>query len=586
MMTLGGEYVSSALVQFRQRETALGRTVRGAQRHGHGRPVLRQAGIGGRQHREANRRLGALRYRACAIDPPLLVHHRKQVIRSVCGFGRPEEQQPVRPQGEVEELQDLPLYRAFQIDQHVSTRDQVQVRERRIAQQTVRREQDALAHRLADGIVRAFPGEITLQESGRHIVGDGQRIRSRARPADGRHVDIGGKHLDGPGRGRRLARLGQQDRNGIRFLARGAAGHPHPHLVVIAQLAVEQRRNHFPLEKLEGFAIPEELRDPDQHVAQQCAGLVRRCSQEIPVRRQVALAIELHAPLDATEHRGALVEAEVMPRAHTQMHQDFGQRTFPVRPGRLPALLPFVVFKHRILRLDALDVLPQIHEPLRHRGRRQYDIDPAGVDGGARHLRMLGVVRRLGQRQAADFADPAHSDGAIGSGAGQHDADGSPLVCIGEGAEEMIDREGPPKGIRLFQDPETAIGHLKVGARRHHINVILLKRCRGTDFADRHGRGTLNQGHDLAFEVRRQVKHHDEGHAHLFRGMLEQRLQGPEAAGGGSEANDREMQRTLYHARRISHLLLLEFFPRHDSSHPRLVAAAGRGTRRHNRGSL
>jgi hypothetical protein len=83
-------------------------------------------------------------------------------------------------------------------------------------------------------------------------------------------VDVGGEHLEG----RRMRHLGglvgQQHRQRIRFLAGGAGGHPDPHLVA-RLLVLEQFRNDVALDRLEGFAVAEEVGHADQHVVEQGA---------------------------------------------------------------------------------------------------------------------------------------------------------------------------------------------------------------------------------------------------------------------------------------------------------------------------
>ncbi|WP_249201059.1 hypothetical protein [Burkholderia cenocepacia] len=47
---------------------------------------------------------------------------------------------------------------------------------------------------------------------------------------------------------------------------------------------------------------------------------------------------------------------------------------------------------------DAARTRPEIEQPLRHVGRRQHDIDARHGNRVPRHLRMLGVVRCLRER--------------------------------------------------------------------------------------------------------------------------------------------------------------------------------------------
>jgi hypothetical protein len=72
----------------------------------------------------------------------------------------------------------------------------------------------------------------------------------------------------------------------------------------------------------------------------------------------------------------------------------------------------------------------------------QNEIDQAGIDSAARHAVVLGLGRILGDRESAVLLDSPESDYAVGADAGQQYRDRVLAVCIGQGAEEQIDRGG------------------------------------------------------------------------------------------------------------------------------------------------
>lgn len=335
---------------------------------------------------------------AGAVNPALLVHDGKQIVRRVGRFRGAEEQVAVRTQREMKQLEDLPLHRPLQIDQHVAARDQVEMRERRIAQQAVRGEQNALAHRLGDHVMCAVPREIPLQQRGGHVARDRKRVGAGARADDRRLIDIGREYLDGLARHRGLARPRQQQRDRVRLFPGRASGYPHAHLL-LAGFRREQRADHFLFEEIERFAIAEELGHADQHVRQQRVCFLRRGTQEIPVREEIALAVDLHAPFDTPQHGRPLVQPEIVAGAYPQVHQNVGKRPLRI-VDRRPIDVVQRLREFDALLLDAARIRPEFEQPLRHVGRRQHDIDARHGNRVLRHLRILGVIRCLRKRDA------------------------------------------------------------------------------------------------------------------------------------------------------------------------------------------
>lgn len=94
--------------------------------------------------------------------------------------------------------------------------------------------------------------------------------------------------------------FGEEDRDRIGFLARGAARDPDPDLVERA-LVEEQPRDDLCLERYERILIAEEVRDADQEVAQQLGQLLRMLAKVLVVAVERRAVSDLHAAADSPE---------------------------------------------------------------------------------------------------------------------------------------------------------------------------------------------------------------------------------------------------------------------------------------------
>ncbi len=86
--------------------------------------------------------------------------------------------------------------------------------------------------------------------------------------------------------------------------------------------ALDDRAQRLVLQRVEGFRVAKKIGHPDQHVAQQGLGLLGLALQQSAIGRQVAQAVHLQSPLEAAQHGGALVVAEVMAGARAQAWRD------------------------------------------------------------------------------------------------------------------------------------------------------------------------------------------------------------------------------------------------------------------------
>ena len=170
---------------------------------------------------------------------------------------------------------------------------------------------------------------------------------------------------------------------------------------------------------------------------------------------------------------------EVVPGLRAQDGDDFMQRVFRlfVRGRR-------GVRRQRGIRvidrrqMDVARIAAQFDQLLRHLGHRQHKIDNAGADRRLRHALVFGVIRRLHQRQATLFLEPGQSDGAVGAGAREHDADRAFTVGVGQRAEKQVDRDMLAARALEIGHAQASVLHRQVLFRRYHINVIFLDRRR------------------------------------------------------------------------------------------------------------
>ena len=204
----------------------------------------------------------------------------------------------------MEQLEHALLEPALEVDEEVPARDEVEVRERRVLEQAVRREQDRLAEPLGHAVAPGRPPEKAPQPLGAHVGLDGLGVDPGPADGDGPLAEVGGEHLD-PGRGgQRRGVLGEQDGDRVRLLAGRAPGHPHADLVV-EPLPLEQGGDDRRLEDLERVGVAEKVGDGDEEVVEQLARLARRLPEVREVAAGRAGADDVHPPGEPPEDRRA-----------------------------------------------------------------------------------------------------------------------------------------------------------------------------------------------------------------------------------------------------------------------------------------
>ena len=477
----------------------------------------------------------AVKIRLAPVQLGFPVLDGKHLDKFAHAFGSAEEQPAARFQRVVEQGHELFLKVGTQIDQQVAATDQVKLGERRVLEHILLGKHQHVADALVNAVGTAvgLGGEKARQAFRREVGGDAGRIQSGAGSGDRPAVDVGGEHLhrvvllDG------LHMLLQQDRNGIGFLAGGAAGRPDAHRGA-GRLVVKELWNHLFLQHLEGLRIAEEIGHADQHVAKQRLHLTRRLLQVLDVAVDLVDLVHRHAPLDAAVDRAWLVLREVVAGLGAQQDENFLQRALD--PGRRDG---------GGLTGQAEGVRGVGDQLGRHFGRRQCVVHQAGGDGAARHAFELGGFRVLRHHHAALALDRAHALRAVAAGAGQHDADGTLALVLCERAKEKVDRQALAARGGRFQQLQRAVQERHVAVGRDDVGAVGCYRHAVLDLEHLHAGIAADQVGEDALVVGGQVLDQHKGHAGfgVDRHAGEERLKGRQAAGRGTDADNRKRTR-------------------------------------------
>ena len=145
----------------------------------------------------------------------------------------------------------------------------------------------------------------------------------------------------------------------------------------------------------------------------------------------------------------------------------------------------------------------------------QDEIDHACVDGASGHGVVLGLGLLLGHDQAAGGLDLLESEGAVGAGAREDDANGLVRFILGQGAEEGVDgqvhadvRRGLDEVQDSVQDGDVLLGRTEVYCARLDLHAVL-------DILDGKLGMLLYQGPHHACAIRGPVLNHDESHVQI-----------------------------------------------------------------------
>jgi len=163
----------------------------------------------------------------------------------------------------------------------------------------------------------------------------GGRVDTAPGERDGVRVQVGGDQAHCKPLQLVAQRLGDQDRQGVRFLAGGAAGRPQPQLVPMRACVGDQLRQRVVAQFVEEGSVAEELGHVDQEGTDEPAVLRGMAVQVGAIGREGAHAGGGDAPLQAAQDRGRLVlgEVETLSRPYLGQH---GRQRLLLRRGALP----------------------------------------------------------------------------------------------------------------------------------------------------------------------------------------------------------------------------------------------------------
>jgi hypothetical protein len=446
----------------------------------------------------------------------------------------------------VEQLQQVAVHVAVQVDQQVAAADQVEPRKRRLLQQVVAGEQHVVAQGLAHLVLLGFAREITLQLQRWDRLGDGGRIQAGARDLDRMLVDVGSEDLPAAaaGRGGGFVNgfagigIGQQHGQGVGFFAAGTGGHPGARWRASGR---HQSGQNQALQRIEGFAVAVKAGHPDQQVLAQGLHFDGIAAQQLVIAGQVGHPTHLQAPLQAAQQRRPPVMREIMAGALAQHRQHIAQRHVGIRAK---------VERNAVERMAVRGLAPQqardvaqFGQLARYLGGGKHEIRHARGDGRTRHAAVLGIAGQLRDGHAAHFLDAGQPGGAVSSHARQHDADRVFAVHLGQGAQEDVGRDRPdpaqPAAVE-FVEHQVAVLHAQTAVGRNHIHMVGQDRGGVSDLHHRHRGGALQHPVGRARLVGGQVQDYHQRHAGVGLHVFQQRHQGLVTAGRGADTDHRK----------------------------------------------
>jgi hypothetical protein len=345
----------------------------------------------------------------------------------------------------------------------------------------------------------------------------------------------------------------------VRLLARRAARHPYAQGIPVGLL--DQRTDDLLAQRLPGVRVAEKRRDGDQEVVEERLHLSGVLPQQGQVPLEPDAVVELHAPRQATEDRGALVAAEVVPGPRPEHLENAPQRDLVV-------LVDLGLREHPTdLGIHFLLLPCKLREPLRELSHGQHDVGDVGGDDCTRHALVRRFARILYQHDAARFLDGLRADGAVGAAA-REDHRESVAVAPRERAEEHVDRGPLPARLLESGSADGGIADLQLAIRGDDVYGVLLQLelLIVPDFDDVH-RGVAREDRcELAFVMRGEVQHHDVGESEVVRQDVEEDPERFDAARGSSDADHRHPRRRhfscflLFPGSRLAlHPLILDF---------------------------
>ena len=161
--------------------------------------------------------------------------------RAVSGtFAGAEEEDPARLQPEVEQRQHFLLGAGLEVDEQVAAGDQVELGERGVLEDVVRREHHHLAQLLRHLVHIALAGEVARQPLRAHVGKAGLRVQGGAGEFQRGAVHVGREDLDRDILPQSVKALADKDGHRVGLFPGGAPGHPDAKLLLLLRCLLEQ----------------------------------------------------------------------------------------------------------------------------------------------------------------------------------------------------------------------------------------------------------------------------------------------------------------------------------------------------------
>ena len=260
------------------------------------------------------------------IEPPveagLAVQGGEEVDGGADGLRAAQKQDPFGVEGIVKEGHQFFLQLRGQVDQEVAAAQDIELGEGGVHDDVLHGEDRHLPDIFGEAVAVLFFDEEPSEPLGRHIRGDVGRKDPLAGLVDGFTVEVGGEDLEGEASPvlHPVEGLFEDDRQGVRLLPRGAAGHPGPeHL---AGGTVREEREDDLFQVLPRRRIAEEARHADQELLEEELEFLGIRLEKPHILADPLDLVDAHAPLDPAVDGALLVQGKVVARLGPEEDDD------------------------------------------------------------------------------------------------------------------------------------------------------------------------------------------------------------------------------------------------------------------------
>jgi len=316
----------------------------------------------------------------------------------------------------------------------------------------------------------------------------------------------------------------------IDFFAGTASHAPYPDRNTGLRLRDDLR--HDPLtERVERFGVTEKIRDVDQNILCQSlnfCGVVLQQSQ-ILIHVPGFDRRHRHAPLNPALQGAVLVEREVIGAVRTQEFDDLRQEVRAVFGRRFA-----VPLKPRF----AAQPMVIGDQGTGNVGDRKHAIDQTRCNGAPWHSVEASVIGFLSDDEAATLFDGPKSDAAVGSVAGEHNANRSLSDLPGERLQQDIEEQSRPLSLDRRDGLKQAAIQRQGYTRWNDVNRIWFDRHTLGRLAHRHLRMPGKELGDQTVMRGVQVLDENESHAGVGGHGVEKFPKHVQSPGGRADADD------------------------------------------------